>query len=511
MGGHYIAIAACVVLLAFLCRKETRRPNKARLWARLPATVIAVAGLLFLMAPFPWRRQVSATGNGTGPTKTSVRPSGVQAIYWQQQLNAGAMLHLQGRYRNSAATPVKLLLTGFNERLDSVIIPPGQQQSFELKTRPRHIGRAVYTFTVLAKDTLAMEPVPVEVRPLRSLKVLMLAASPDFEHKFLARWLAAQGYVVAIRTAISRDKYSYTYLDTARFPLQRITAAILPAFDVVVADAAALAALSSSERATLQAQVAEKGLGLVIKADSSMMRRRFYDRPFILSAAGNREAHPQSITVLPAGTVGTLPAVQPLYVRSAPGLQPLVQDGAQHWLAATALHGAGRLVCTTLGNTYAWVLAGREEAYQSVWSLLLQSAARVRQQAAQWHIGTAWPQVRRPVPVSLQTSLPQPAAVVNTARVSLSQGAMLPFQWQGVYWPLQAGWQATALPAGDTCWWYAYAEKDWQPLSARAQKQVQHRGMAATASESRAAIPRIWFFIMFLLGAVFLWVEEKLV
>jgi hypothetical protein len=509
MHWNYIVAIAAALLLAFLVWKEIKRPNRLRLYWRLLASVLAVVSLVYLLLPFPLHRQQQDVKDAKAAAPADTLPAGVRSVYWQRQIMAGADLRLQGRFMNSAARPVKLLLTGFNEQLDSVIIPPREERTFELSARPRHIGRALYTFLALTKDTLVKEPVPVEVLPLRPLKILILAASPDFENKFLANWLSEHNYVVAMRTAISRNKYSYTFLDTVRFPLDRLSPARLSAFDLVVSDAGALSALGRDELNAIRSQVEEKGLGLIIRTDSSVAPNHFYQQPFTLTTAFDKNERPLLLHCAGEATPVTLVTAPATWLRAVPGLQPLVWDSQQHILAGSNLYGEGRLLLTTLGNTYTWILSGQPAAYQALWSLFLQQAARQQPLQDNWRTGFAFPKAHRPLPLLLETAQPLPAATVNAAPLSLSQDASLPFRWQGLYWPAQPGWQAAVSSQGDSSWWYAFDEKDWQYLSAR--ENVSGRNITAAQTGNARRAPLIWSMILFVLSAAFLWAEEKLV
>jgi hypothetical protein len=508
---NYIVIAAALLLLAFLVWKEITRFNRRRLYLRLLASVLAVASLVFLVLPFPLRSAQENIAVKEAPPPADTLPAGIQAAYWQRQINAGDALRLQGRFRNSATVPVKLLLNGFNERLDSVLIPAQQERPFELSARPRHIGRALYTLIALAKDTLAKEPVPVEVLPVQPLKVLILAASPDFENKFLAGWLSEHDYIVAMRTAISRNKYSYAFLDTTRFQLERITPSLLTAFDLLISDAGALSALGRDELGAIRAQVEEKGLGLIVRTDSSNTPGSFYSRPFALTAAADRNEHPLLLHTAGSARSLTLVTAPAAWLRTVPGLHPLVWDRQQHILAGSSLYGTGRIVLTTLNNTYSWILSGNQDAYQSVWSLLLQQAARQRPLQDHWRTGLAFPKLRTPVPLHLETARPAPAAMVNNTPVGLTQDGAIPFHWEGAYWPVQPGWQTAVSVQGDSSWWYAFDEKDWKDLSFREQESTEKRSTAAVQPGNTSQAPVIWFLILFMLSATFLWAEEKLV
>jgi len=499
---HYIVLIICLLLLVFLCRKEWLRPNRKRLVARLLASLLAVVSLAFLILPIGKGRQLTPAKAVQKPIDT---PTGITAIYWSRQISAGSALQVQGLFNNKDAYPVKLLLSGFNERLDSVTIPAQQQGAFTFNTRPKHAGRALYSLIAVAKDTLEKETIPLEVLPVKPLKVLLLAAAPDFEYRFLAGWLSQNGYMVAARTTISKNKYSYTYLDTTRFPLEQLTPALLNAFDILVADAGALAALNARELTAIRTQVADKGLGLLVKTDSGAVRN-FYNQPFPLTAAADKNERP--VTLQLAGTTAMLHMEAPLYITATPGTQALVTDAQQHILAGSSLYGSGKLVNTTLHTTYSWLLAGNRESYQNLWSLLLQKAARTRPQTAQWFIGTALPRLCMPVTLRLETGAPQPRATVNGARLSLAQDAVLPFQWEGTYWPTQAGWQTAVAATGDTCHWYAFDEKAWQSISAGEQ---QRQGSITAAGANASTLPKIYIVIVLLLALTFLWVEEKMV
>ncbi len=120
-------------------------------------------------------------------------------------------------------------------------------------TTPAQRGRAVYTLAVVAMggrrgaavaggDTLEREDIPVEVKQGRSLRVLLLAASPDFENTFLSGWLSGQGDAVASRTTVSKDKYQVGFANMAERALDVLTPALLEGFDVGIADSGGLIA-----------------------------------------------------------------------------------------------------------------------------------------------------------------------------------------------------------------------------------------------------------------------------
>ena len=138
----------------------------------------------------------------------STLPSGLQSIHWNKTIKSGEQLVLSGNYLNSSNKPVKLILNGLGTNLDSLNIPAGKSENFQLKTIPKHLDKAVYTLIgITEKDSILNEKIPVFVESQASLKVLILSSSPDFENKFLKNWLFENQYAIAVRSAISKNKF----------------------------------------------------------------------------------------------------------------------------------------------------------------------------------------------------------------------------------------------------------------------------------------------------------------
>ncbi|RYE17232.1 MAG: hypothetical protein EOP42_32635, partial [Sphingobacteriaceae bacterium] len=197
-------------------------------------------------------------------------PSGIQKINWTHQLNSGENFRVQGKFINQNKEEVKLILKALNTGLDSVKIGAKKSINFSFRFVPKQSGQAVFRLLALAgKDTLENEPLPAVIEPKRTLKVLMLSASPDFETRFLKNWLAENNYAVAARSTISKNKTTTDFGSLNKLPLEKITAALLQNFDVLICDASEFNNLSKPETAAILAETSQKGLGLIFKADSN--------------------------------------------------------------------------------------------------------------------------------------------------------------------------------------------------------------------------------------------------
>jgi hypothetical protein len=175
-------------------------------------------------------------------------PDGFTAVNWTENVKAGQQFNVQGTYQNTSAKAYALVLKGLNTTLDSVTIPARSNTPFSLKSTPKNSGRVVYSLVVLnGKDTLKQESLPVIIEKNKSLKVLLLSSSPDFESKFLKTWLGGNGYGMASRSVISKGKFGQEFLNMDQPDLSHITPALLNKFDLLVGDLSVFKKLSAPE------------------------------------------------------------------------------------------------------------------------------------------------------------------------------------------------------------------------------------------------------------------------
>ena len=542
-----IVSGICLLLLTGLLWKEFRRADRFRLWLRVLATVVAVAGLAGLALPLSFRKEVAISGDktavlltegydtallqaylhsapegipvfspeewkdgsetfsklhvfGYGLTKeewSGLRPpplifhpsashTGVRDISWQKTLSPGEELRIEGRLVLTAGKGVRVLLRGMNRTLDSVELKEGSQErteDFVLHTVPAFKGRAGFQLVLLSyghpADTLEQEEIPVQVLPAKPLKVLVLASSPGFENRFLVSWLAQQGSSAAVRTAISKDKYEKAYLNMQEVPLTSLGPALLDKFDLLLADVPALRALNGEEVTNLRKAVREKGLGVIIQADSTG-----------------------------GGVTGLFPG-----------------------MTGSGLYGAGQLESITEGDSYTRLLAGDRKEYAAYWSALLQQAAR-RSDPAGWQVRNELPRVGDPVQLQLQRDGAgwfrgqAGTAGMEPAVLYLRQRPFFSFSQEAVYWPQKTGWQLVQTAAeGDSSWWYVWPRKAWQELYRQQRRretqayisdpgQGESGAIPASGQQEAAAgrtpIDKAWFYVLLLIGCLALWVERKI-
>lgn len=572
---NYIVIGLSAVLLAFLLWKEVNRPLRARLWWRIVASILAVVA--FACMAIDMHYQVSNSGShkrqsilltegyekdsvtrfikankntdtiglldaatasnlhmfGNGFSDADLQhlksntiqfhppaiANGITAINWQHTIHSGDQLQVQGRYNNTTKQAVTICLNAFGNNLDTVTVAPLQELAFHLHTIPKHSGRAVYSLIAMVqKDTLENNAVPFEILPTQPLRVLLLAASPNFENKFLKNWLYENNYAVAARTTVSKAKYETNFSNTKTINLDNITTSLLSNFDVLVADDETLSALSSNELGNIKSEIVQHGLGLVITRDSANSNTKFYQQPFAISTTSSSEK--KTLSLQYANTSEKLTIEQPSFLKSNSNTQVLVTDDTTRILAAASILGMGKLVATTLNNTYSLVLQNRLESYYQLWSLLLQKAAK---QATGETVASISPRIIYPfqqASILLETNTEPLGSTVNNSAIAFGQNVQLPYQWSANYWPKQAGWQQLQTASGFSKYWYVFQPTDWLHVTATndryatqlyaANHSAKTNNIATITSTHTEVFPIIYCFILFLLAIGSLWLERKL-
>lgn len=446
-------------------------------------------------------------------------PSGIQKINWTRELKAGESFRVQGNFLNQNDEEIKLILKGLNTGLDSLKIGGKRSMPFSFQTVPKQSGQAVFRLVALSgKDTVENEALPFTIDPQQTLKVLMLSASPDFESRFLKNWLAENAYEVASRSTISKNKTTTDFANMGKLPLEKITPFLLQKFDVLITDATGFGNLSKAEVSAILAQTSKKGMGLIVRADS-MDHASFIGKNFALY----QPDHPQKELDLKLnGAEGTRLSIQtdrPLFIKNQPNSQALVQDEAAQVLVSSKLYGSGKLVLSTLNNTFSWQLLGKQKAYRAFWSELLSKAAQ--KTSKKENVFTEnYAGKNSMAKVYLETADRNAALKVNGERLPLEQNPAIPFLQEAVFWPNRSGWFPVLTQNNTTNWVYIFENTDWRTLKASKkikqtqqyarQFQTKQQNSQDQQKEAVVFVPPFWFYLLFLLSCTFLWIETKM-
>ncbi|MFT4022780.1 MAG: hypothetical protein QM664_03220 [Flavihumibacter sp.] len=538
---HYIILGFLFLLFGWCCRCEWKRAKKARLAWRLLALALILAGFVLLL--FPPQRTVSAGGGaqavlitegadkdtlakalqalpantksysfwqyqydnppsidtlhvfGYGLPVESWRslkapvlkwqppalPAGIRYADWKRLLRLGDRLAVYGRYYNDLDEPVQVKLRWQGLTLDSLVVAANSDTLFQLHAGTYYAGEHMYRLEATAKNRqLAGEPVPVRVLAAEKIRILLLSDAPDFETSFLVKWLAAEGYPMAVSNRISSGQYSRSFVNREAFPMDRIGAAQLEKFDLLITDPLSFAARGAAFTQAVRKQVEQGSLGLLFQADSSLGAPSWYNKGIRLS--------------LPVSKQGFRYRTISAYEGAR-----LLQKDSSGARAVLLRAGQGYIVFNTRLNSLAWQLEGKTREYQQFWKQLLEAGAPELDLPAQ-QTTTAYP-----VAGELVTTI--------TRSDSIKTGAFPGLEKKSA-WLSTAGWQ----PGG----WYLFNPGEWKTVRSmqtiersrdflRERKSQETEKKAATAtSPNHQPLPRLWFLLLVFVPAIFLWVEKKL-
>jgi hypothetical protein len=449
------------------------------------------------------------------------QPSGgLDAANWTRQVALGDPLVLQGVYQNTGDSPVRLRLEGFGTGLDSLEIAAGQRQAFTLRSTPKEAGLFVFKLTIRAGKKVTAEKIPFRVEPRQPLRVLFLESFPTFGSKFLKAYLAEAGHSVAARAAISKEKFRTEFLNAEQVSLNRMTAVLLEKFDLIILDDASLKRFSPTEKAAINSAVRD-GIGVLVLASGSPFPTVPPFFGFQLSVAPG----PEETRLSPewsGSPAKPAPVTFPsLFLKASPVVRPLATDPKGQTLAAVKPYGLGRVAVAVAGNTFEWVLSGQPGLHASWWSHLLTVTARKRLEPEMWRVAAPLPQVDRPATIQLVRNGSQlPELTVDSIALYPQQAASGLSLWESTFWPRREGWHMAAIASGKPYPLYIYDPGDWPDLQARQRYEATLafvNGRQATAATTalppatrREPVPEIWFYLLFLVSAGYLWLERKL-
>lgn len=494
---------------------------------------INIPDLSYFLQSNPNIRKLNLFGYGLNPSELALlrgyqvtfhpaaHPTGIIAVNWPGKLKTTEFLLVQGTYQNPGSEKVKLLLKGLGKTLDSIVIDAKSSKTFSFKTTPKQTGKAVYELISLQKnDTLAKEPVPVQVGDQTPMKVLIMASFPDFEYKFLKNWLYENQYPLAFRSQISKNKYAFDFLNLDSVSLHRINTASLKNFDMLIIDEEELAAIGPDERSSIDLAV-KNGLGLLIRVANLKASTTLSGR-FSRSESPVLKGKPLNLKLTEDHfKFNALPIEQGLFLRPNPTDQPLVADANGKTVVNSNINGFGKVLVSTLSSTYQWLLAGQKNDYATYWSELLANAARKRNDMLRIDIIPQFPVINQKMSIiaDLTASDQIPTLKIDKTLLPPRQNMVLPFQWDAFYWPQKAGW--TNLKVNQTPEpIYIYKKTEWQAIKNQ-QKLDETRqfinNFNTTARKSMVTdivlekeVSIWWFFIGFLFATSFLWYEGRI-
>jgi len=460
----------------------------------------------------------------------SAAPAGVQAVHWPESIKLGETVEIAGKYKKPGSAAAQLYLQAGGQYQDSIEVKADSTYTFKLRYTPKQTGR--FAYNILAKtgnhtDTLGQ--VPVQVAPAKELGILLLAASPSFEFKFLKNHLGQLQHRVALHTTISKDISQNEWLNMPQVNLNKITPKLLQQFDIVITEPLALQSMNTSEKNALEKAVTADGLGiLTIATAPGNNRSTAFFTGFQTKRLSQQDTRNTRATW--ANNTTATAAAAPYTLINTLAIKGLVEEQGSNLLAATKQAGWGKVAMSFVPQTFPWQLEGKEQVYASYWANLLSAIAKAEVLEKFWQLSS--PQVPQPGNPVIFTftdytsgdNTTTPAATVTnladttSINLPLAQNPVQPEQFSGTFWPRRSGWYQVQTADAPPYFFFVQDTSNWSFESIKQRQQATQAFVAkqsinpakAAVTYKEAQVPLIWFFALFVLSSGFLWLEEKL-
>ena len=437
--------------------------------------------------------------------------AGIVKLNYNDQSRVGNNLLVQGRFLKPKFGNRLVLEDAGGTAMDSIVFT-SEEKNFNLKTELKVSGN--YVFNITEKDSvgevLSRNALPIKVVKEKTLRILILNSYPTFEIKYLKNFLAESGHELVIKNRITAGRFKFEFFNTENTSLGSLNEETLEDFDLLISDTGAIRNLSSAEINTLQNSIRQTGLGLFMLGEANTLNSVGDFSIFELQRVSGTETEVHN---LPEISI----AKQPFQLKEAVGLEE-IHNSNSGILSGYKRMGQGRIGTTLLENTWQLQLEGRQEAYQQIWSKLVEQISKRTSVTASWEAKTDFAFKDQAFEFQLRTSVENPRVRdENDYLIPLKQDLNNSELWTGKTYPQKTGWQELKMEQDSTSVFNYFVHKagGWQALQSYRTSHQNNRFFQQEILEEESvkmpiAINPLWFFGIFLIGMGGLWLEPKL-
>ncbi len=434
---------------------------------------------------------------------------GITSIYLPDEIRKSYNHSVYGVYHDPKKTTT-LYLESPAGKLDSVSLGKGSKP-FHFSFTPRASGKVLYN--VSARDSagrLLTEKLPLYIEEPSPLKILILLGYPTFEIQYLKNFLAHQHHKLSVRFQLSKDIFRYEYANRGPIQINRLTKTGLQEYDILIADVASIAKLSSGETSILNQSVKD-GLGLLLMVNTQPPGRIPADLlPFEL-----RKVNHDTTNVSIGATAFNLPAT---------ALRPINNENLQSVIAnksgvvaGYAPSNRGKVGFQLLQETYRLFLRGDSLRYGMLWSPLIDRVSRrVRKPSTIQMDRTNRLYADEPFGVDVTSSASAPTLLSDSVQVPLQEDEFIDGLWHTTVWAGKEGWHLLHTSDGDSINYYVFESGAWNALRTAVQikaNRIKSHGALPQHAQSfiqQKKYPPVFFYILFVISAGFLWLAPKI-
>lgn len=436
-------------------------------------------------------------------------PNGITQLSAPESVSVNQTVTVSGTANIQGKTSIILEEPG--GRKDSVVLTGKGEKAFSLSLQTKQAG--LFRYEMVLRDSLVSKTegyLPLEVTPEKKMNILFVQKYPSAEVRYLKNFLGEKGHALIVRSQVSKSNFHYEFANRESTRVDRLTTEVLGDFDLFIMDTESIYGLSGSELKSIE-QAVRGGLGVIILMNGVDLKKKIPLLNTSFKTYGHDTVHldlNKQKVVLPA-----LPVSTPVGLVITP-----VTNSATRILSGYRHEVAGKIGFQLLHETYRLILEGKVNAYASLWSPLLESVARLREEPFKIQITNSFPYYQdEPLDIDVITAGNEPELRTDNVLLPLQEDALIDDYWHTTTWAGKPGWHALSTQDSTTLHYYVSPDSEWNALRISQQQRkhfsdnspfVSKRETSLTVANK--AISPLWFLIIFLLASGFLWLAPKL-
>lgn len=405
-----------------------------------------------------------------------------------------------------------ITLTGPGAVEDSIRVNVKSSQPFSLSFTPKAAGLYVYTLTASdsSRKIQYSEKVPVQVNEQNPLSILFVSDYPSAEIRFLKNFLERKNHKLTLRYKISKDKYRTEFVNTPQTSIGRLNKGLLQRFDLILTDATSLTSLTGIEIQTLK-EAMNDGLGILTLIHTSTFSKQVND----LLAFKLIQVKSDSAQLFVNKQRLKLSAT-PVTASSERNLFHIQREFSGRIVSGYYLSGLGKSGFQLLTNTFSLALSGEKEAYAEIWAPLIEAVARKEIKKYDVSFTAPFPYYPdEPVGFKIIGGDEKPTIRIDAQEIPIIEDPLIRNIWYGKIWAGEIGWNSLTIDQDSSQYNFFVSQPEgWRSL----QVSNQQKNISKVSSIKGHTVehvlfqpvPRVIFFLLFLISAGFLWLAPKL-
>ena len=403
---------------------------------------------------------------------------------------------LEGTYQGDDIQ--QIILTGPDSIKTTAIL---SDSTFAISSKAPPAGRYLYNITIYTKTDTIQELLPIDIGHEPFWSMLMLASYPSFESNYLKNYWTSLGNQFALRTKISQDKYSTSFVNMSNQNLTSITYRIATDFDFILTDISSWNSLTDKERSNISSAVRNEGTALIIKATEDQPKATNLSLPSITDI--------QEIS----WTTPDDPVDLVLYTTQS-NWRSARQQG--HTLLKYRSSGLGFFGMITLDNTYKLILADQPTAYQQLWSALFSALFRDFSTSSKLlHNPWIWAGEQNTISTLTDSPITSPPILNDTTALTYITAPFIIGLYDFDAYPRPS---ENTINISDTeqLPFYAHPQNTWLAVRQSQLRKINTLAAQKTQNKSEASLTTteeirwIWWLLLSVIGLGGLWLDERL-